>query len=61
MIPLTNKKKNYIVIKKYVTYAEMDLVLIIENMIKLGITVITLENIEKVSHDIFNLRYKTPK
>ena len=43
MIPLTDKEKDYKKIKKFVIYVKKNLILIIKS----GITVIILENIEE--------------
>ena len=48
MIPLTMKKKNYIVSKKYVIYAKKDLILMIKNIIKSEIINIALKNIKEL-------------
>ena len=48
MIPLTNEEKNYIVSKKYVIYVKKNLVLMIKNIKRLEIIVITLENTEEL-------------
>ena len=48
MVPLTNEEINYTISKKYVIYEKKNLVLMIKNIKRLEIIVITLENIEEL-------------
>ena len=48
MMPLTNEEKKYIASKKYAIYAIKNLVLMMKNIKRLDIIVITPENIEEL-------------